>query len=600
MPRIATRSSRSAPITPAKSPTLVQARAAHRGPHHQRRRRAPRGLRQPRRRGARRRRNGRGPRRRRHRGDQRRRRVRGAVARHDARARRRPSASTQPADFSAQRHAHRHRCRRASSRVSSCVRRRAPCRSSCTSAGRHNVLNALCAAAAAIAAGASLDDVRAGLATMRPVPGRLQFKTAPSGAWIVDDSYNANPSSMKAGIEVLASVRCAALAGHGRHGRARRVTPTRATARSARFARNHRIDRLFATGKLSALAVEAFGAGGEWFADTEALARAVNAELTREVCVLVKGSRMQPAGARGRGADRQPALVTGPTEHMLYWLAKLLTPHYSGFNVFSYLTRARHLRGDHRRWRSALLLGPWMIEKLKFGKVGQVVRDDGPKSHFSKAGTPTMGGMLILIAIFVSTLLWADLSQPLRLGGARRHVHVRADRLLGRLPEAREEEPQGPDRALQVFLAVGVRAGRRRSSCSTPRRLRPRPRSIYRSSRTSPCRWAPSAFIVLSYFMIVGMSNAVNLTDGLDGLAIMPSVMVGGALGVFAYASGNANFVQYLGIPGRARRGRAADLLRARWSARASGSCGSTPIRRRCSWATSARWRSAPRSARSP
>ena len=73
-------------------------------------------------------------------------------------------------------------------------------------AGGHNVLNALCAAAAATAAGASLDDVRSGLATMRPVPGRLQFKTAPSGAWIVDDSYNANPSSMKAGIEVLASV----------------------------------------------------------------------------------------------------------------------------------------------------------------------------------------------------------------------------------------------------------------------------------------------------------------------------------------------------------------------------------------------------------
>ena len=157
-------------------------------------------------------------------------------------------------------------------------------------AGRHNVLNALCAAAAASAAGASLDEARAGLATMRPVPGRLQFKTAPSGAWIVDDSYNANPSSMKAGIEVLAAVDARrwlvmgdmgelgdyAVASHGDIGR---------------FARNNRIDRLFATGKLSALAVEAFGSGGEWFPDTEALARAVNAELTREVCVLVKGSR---------------------------------------------------------------------------------------------------------------------------------------------------------------------------------------------------------------------------------------------------------------------------------------------------------------------
>ena len=157
-------------------------------------------------------------------------------------------------------------------------------------AGQHNVANALCAAAAACAAGASLEDVRSGLATMRPVPGRLQFKTAPSGAWIVDDSYNANPSSMKAGIEVLANVDARRwlvmgdMGELGDHG-------LESHQDIGRFARNHRVDRLFATGKLSALAVEAFGAGGEWFADTEAMARAVNAELTREVCVLVKGSR---------------------------------------------------------------------------------------------------------------------------------------------------------------------------------------------------------------------------------------------------------------------------------------------------------------------
>ena len=157
-------------------------------------------------------------------------------------------------------------------------------------AGRHNVLNALCAAAAASAAGASLDDVRAGLATMRPVPGRLQFKTAPSGAWIVDDSYNANPSSMKAGIEVLAAVdarRWLVMGDMGELG----DFAVDSHGEIGRFARNHRIDRLFATGKLSALAVEAFGPGAEWFADTESLARAVNSELTREVCVLVKGSR---------------------------------------------------------------------------------------------------------------------------------------------------------------------------------------------------------------------------------------------------------------------------------------------------------------------
>ena len=157
-------------------------------------------------------------------------------------------------------------------------------------AGGHNVLNALCAAAAATAAGASLDDVRVGLATMRPVPGRLQFKTAPSGAWIVDDSYNANPSSMKAGIEVLASVDARRWLVMGDMGELGDFADA-SHGEVGRFARDHHIDRLFATGKLSQLAVEAFGQGGEWFSDTEALARAVNAELTREVCVLVKGSR---------------------------------------------------------------------------------------------------------------------------------------------------------------------------------------------------------------------------------------------------------------------------------------------------------------------
>ncbi len=157
-------------------------------------------------------------------------------------------------------------------------------------AGRHNVSNALCASAAALAAGASPDDVRQGLATMRPVPGRLQFKTAPSGAWIVDDSYNANPSSMKAGIEVLENVdarRWMVMGDMGELGEAAESSH----GEIGRFARDHHVDRLFATGKLAALAVEAFGPGAEWFEDTEALARAVNAEITREVCVLVKGSR---------------------------------------------------------------------------------------------------------------------------------------------------------------------------------------------------------------------------------------------------------------------------------------------------------------------
>jgi UDP-N-acetylmuramoyl-tripeptide--D-alanyl-D-alanine ligase len=175
-------------------------------------------------------------------------------------------------------------------------------------AGRHNVLNALCAAAAAMAAGAALADVPQGLATMRPVPGRLQFKTAPSGAWIVDDSYNANPSSMKAGIEVLANIdarRWLVMGDMGELGDA----AVDSHGEIGRLARMNGVDRLFATGKLSALAVESFGPGAEWFADTDSLARAVNAELTREVCVLVKGSR---SNRLERVVD---ALVGSPSSH---------------------------------------------------------------------------------------------------------------------------------------------------------------------------------------------------------------------------------------------------------------------------------------------
>jgi UDP-N-acetylmuramoyl-tripeptide--D-alanyl-D-alanine ligase len=158
-------------------------------------------------------------------------------------------------------------------------------------AGMHNVTNALGAAAAATAAGATLAQVVTGLAAMRPVPGRLQFRTAACGAWIVDDSYNANPSSMRAGIDVLAGLEgrrwliVGDMAELGDHAAA-------AHAELGAYARQRGIERLFATGRLAAGAVETFGAGGSWFPDGDALARSVAAELSADVRLLVKGSRM--------------------------------------------------------------------------------------------------------------------------------------------------------------------------------------------------------------------------------------------------------------------------------------------------------------------
>ena len=164
-------------------------------------------------------------------------------------------------------------------------------------AGRHNLINALGAAAAASAAGLSLGDIARGLAAARPVPGRLQFKQAVSGAWIIDDSYNANPSSVQAGIEVLAQLtgrRWLVFADMGELG----DYATDSHRQVGEWARAAGIDRLFATGKLAQLAVETFGAGASWFPDLTALSAALGAALSRsdpghsaaEVRMLVKGS----------------------------------------------------------------------------------------------------------------------------------------------------------------------------------------------------------------------------------------------------------------------------------------------------------------------
>jgi len=195
----------------------------------------------------------------------------------------------------------------------------------------------------------------------------------------------------------------------------------------------------------------------------------------------------------------------------------------------------------------SLVLGPMMIRRLNLLQIGQSVRNDGPQSHLSKSGTPTMGGALIILSIFISALLWSDLTN--------RYVWV----------------------VLAVTLAFGAVGW-----VDDYRKV------VEKNSRGLPARWKyfwqsvagfGAAFflyytgstgaenelivpffkevalplglfyVLLAYFVIVGSSNAVNLTDGLDGLAIMPSVVIGGALGVIAYAVGNAQFASYLHIP---------------------------------------------------
>ncbi len=231
---------------------------------------------------------------------------------------------------------------------------------------------------------------------------------------------------------------------------------------------------------------------------------------------------------------------------MLLWLAEYLQQYASAFNVFQYLT-FRGILGVLTALLIAFIVGPKMIRKLSYHQIGQAVRDDGPQSHLSKAGTPTMGGALILVAIFVSTLLWADLSN--------RYVWVVMVVTV-------------------IFGAVGwvddYRKVVQRNSKGLPAKWKYFWQSVgglgaalflfYTAQTPSETQLLVPFFknvqldigwfyVLLTYFVIVGTSNAVNLTDGLDGLAILPTVMVGGALGVFAYVTGNFKFAEYLQIP---------------------------------------------------
>ncbi len=231
---------------------------------------------------------------------------------------------------------------------------------------------------------------------------------------------------------------------------------------------------------------------------------------------------------------------------MLLLLANYLSQFYSNFLVFQYLT-VRGIFGILTALALSLLIGPTMIRKLNYHQIGQVVRTDGPQTHLSKAGTPTMGGALILVSIIVSSLLWADLT----------NVYVWVVLLV-----------------TAAFGAIGwvddYRKVFERNPKGLPARWKYLWQSVFGAAAVIFLYWNASvpaetqlfvpffknialnlgpAYILFGYLIVVGFSNAVNLTDGLDGLAILPSVMVGSALGIIAYLTGHLEFSAYLNIP---------------------------------------------------
>jgi len=231
---------------------------------------------------------------------------------------------------------------------------------------------------------------------------------------------------------------------------------------------------------------------------------------------------------------------------MLYWLAEYLKHYYSAFNVFGYLT-LRIIFGVLTALALSLWVGQPMINWLKRYQVGQTVRKDGPQTHLVKSGTPTMGGTLILVSIAVSTLLWANLSSRYVwvvllvtlafgvIGFADDYIKLVRKDPKGLIARWKYlwQSLVGGGAAIYLYMTAN---GPAETTLIIP---------MVKQVAVS----LGVFYIALTYFVIVGTSNAVNLTDGLDGLAIVPTVLVAGALAIFAYVTGHINFANYLQIP---------------------------------------------------
>jgi phospho-N-acetylmuramoyl-pentapeptide-transferase len=245
---------------------------------------------------------------------------------------------------------------------------------------------------------------------------------------------------------------------------------------------------------------------------------------------------------------------------LLYWLLYLKLFHYfPPFRIFRYLT-FRTAFASLTALFTALIVGPIVINRLREFQIGQFIREEGPKAHQKKAGTPTMGGLLIAISIVVPTLLWADLSNPFvwiavfstcafaAIGFADDYIKVVNRRNLGLTSKAK----LGLQIAVSILIAVTLIALQTRGAYSTklmvPFIKQFHPDLVIEKLVSNPAMW-PLAFLPFVAFVvlvIVGSSNAVNLTDGLDGLAIGCTVIAAGALAVLTYVSGHATFASYL------------------------------------------------------
>src|SRR5574340_476826 len=232
---------------------------------------------------------------------------------------------------------------------------------------------------------------------------------------------------------------------------------------------------------------------------------------------------------------------------MLLTLSQWLAQDIRAFNVFGYIT-LRAVLAMLTALMISFIVGPAMIRKLTAYKIGQAVRDDGPQTHLVKAGTPTMGGALILVAMAISTLLWADLKNAYVWVVLATTIGFGAIGWVDDWRKVVHRNPKGLSAKAKYFWQSLIGAGVAvflAVNASIPAQTE----LIVPFFKMVAIPLGAVGFAVLTYFVIVGSSNAVNLTDGLDGLAIMPTVMVAGSLSIFAYVAGHFVFSRYLGVP---------------------------------------------------
>ena len=232
---------------------------------------------------------------------------------------------------------------------------------------------------------------------------------------------------------------------------------------------------------------------------------------------------------------------------MFLELISFLSSLDPGFNVLSYLT-VRAVFSMMTALLISLFLGKWIISKLQHYQIGQVIRGDGPESHHIKAGTPTMGGLLILFAFTTSMIIWGDWRNPYLWIVLTTAFIFSAIGFIDDYLKLKRQSPNGLT-SKQKFVAQSIGAiligswliGLDSSTIAT--------QLLIPFFKDGAIELGVAGFLILCYFVIVGSSNAVNLTDGLDGLAIMPVILISGGLAIFAYIGGNYNFSEYLNMP---------------------------------------------------